>query len=199
MKEWLKTFALPPDEYTCREFRPEDGELEGILIENPIVGGTMEKDGQPVAYAGINYISGRHWVFFYIRDQWSVAAVGRARPYYLVEPNGATHKNARGATVYFKHYESALEASKTLNRQCSVRRYGLWIFRTVMDALRACKKSGIKELYGLCDTTKPQAREFMVKLGFKQMSVYEKPMDALIYEKLMGGQAKTWIRVEGDT
>ena len=66
---WLSTFGNAlPENYKCREFRREDGILEGIEIDHPIIGGTLEKDGVPVAYAGVNLIAGRHWVFFYIKD-----------------------------------------------------------------------------------------------------------------------------------
>lgn len=59
-----------PVGYKYREFRREDGAMEGVVIEHAIVGGTMEResDGQPVAYAGINQIADKHWVFFYVKD-----------------------------------------------------------------------------------------------------------------------------------
>ena len=149
MSGWLKTFQKAPDGYVCREFRHEDGVLEGIEISNPIIGGTMENaDGVPVAYAGVNLIAGRHWVFFYIKDE-------------------------------------------------KIREHGLWIIRLIRDSLEMCRKGGITELYGLCDTTRPNATPFMTKLGFKPLSVYDKSVDVMLYEKLMGGQAKAWLlRIE---
>ena len=60
--------TAPGPEYVYREFRRSDGEIEGIDITHPIFGGTMEKDGVPVAYAGVNLIAGRHWAFFFIKD-----------------------------------------------------------------------------------------------------------------------------------
>ena len=43
--------------------------LEGVRIDHPIIGGTMEResDRAPVAYAGVNLIINKHWVF-YIKD-----------------------------------------------------------------------------------------------------------------------------------
>lgn len=141
--KWLDTFATaPPESYVCREFTREDGIMEGVEIEHSIIGGTMEKDGVPVAYAGINLISGRHWVFFFIKDD-------------------------------------------------NIRKHGLWIVRLIRDSIRMAKKGGVKDLYGLCDTTKPQAIEFMTALGFRPMSELDKPAEVILYEKLMGG-AKTW-------
>jgi len=66
--EWLKGFNVAPDGYDYREFNREDGVLEGVEIDHAIIGGTMEKDGQPVAYAGVNLIGQRHWVFFFVKD-----------------------------------------------------------------------------------------------------------------------------------
>ena len=148
MSTWLNTFQKAPDEYICREFRREDGVMEGIEIDHPIIGGTMEnKDGVPVAYAGVNVIADKHWVFFYIKDD-------------------------------------------------SIRQHGLWIVRLIKDSIAMCRNAGITELYGLCDTTKPNAREFMTFFGFKEVSVYDKSFEMILYEKLMGGAAKTWVRVE---
>lgn len=66
---WLKTFAKPPEGYTFRDFEPQDCvAIEGVEIEHTIIGGTMEKDGVPVAYAGINRIGERNWVFFFVKD-----------------------------------------------------------------------------------------------------------------------------------
>lgn len=69
-KRWMKTFQRPPEGYTFHEFKPEDGVLENIIIDNPIMGGTMRnaETGEPVAYAGVNTIAGRQWVFFFIKD-----------------------------------------------------------------------------------------------------------------------------------
>lgn len=65
-----KRWNCDPVGYRYREFRREDGDLEGVRIDHPIVGGTMEResDGAPVAYAGVNLIINKHWVFFYIKD-----------------------------------------------------------------------------------------------------------------------------------
>lgn len=148
MSEWLKTFQTAPDGYVCREFDREDGVMEGVEIEHPIIGGTMTKDGEPVAYGGINLIGGRHWVFMFIKDP-------------------------------------------------EIRKHGLWIARLIRDSIRMCRDGGITELYGLCDTTKPKAAEFLTMLGFKPLSALEKPADILLYEQLMGG-AKTWrVKLRG--
>lgn len=143
--EWIRTFQQPPEGYDYREFRPQDGILEGITIDNPIIGGTMEKDGVPVAYAGINTIAGKQWVFFYIKDD-------------------------------------------------NIRRHGLWLVRLIRDSIRMIRNSGITELYALCDTTKPQAEAFLTTLGFRPMTVYEKDVYVMAYEKLMG--AKAWRRID---
>lgn len=144
--DWLKTFDRPPDGYTYREFTPADGALEGVEIDHPIIGGTMEKDGVPVAYGGFNLIAGRHWVFFFIKDD-------------------------------------------------AIRMNGLWVVRLIRDSIKMCAKSGITEVYSLCDLTKPKAAEFLTVLGFRPISVYDKPADVIIYENLMG--AKAWRRIEG--
>lgn len=149
MTHWIETFATPPEGYVYREFRREDGIMEGVEIDHPITGGTMEKDGEPVAYAGVNLIAGRHWVFFFIKDD-------------------------------------------------SIRRHGLWIVRLIRDSIVACKRAGITELYGLCDTSKPNAEVFMRKLGFVPLPAMAKTSDMILYEKLMGGQAKTWVRREAE-
>lgn len=64
----MSAFYTAPEGYDYREFRREDGALEGVEIDHAIIGGTMEKDGVPVAYAGVNLIGGRHWIFFFIKD-----------------------------------------------------------------------------------------------------------------------------------
>lgn len=109
MSDWLKTFqtGLPP-EYVCRKLTKEDGELEGIEIDNPITGGTLEKNGVPVAYAGINLVAGYHYCFFYLKDE-------------------------------------------------EVRKYGLWIVRLIRDSIHLMEDAGIKDMYALCDNTKPNA------------------------------------------
>ena len=148
--DWLKTFQTGlPDNYRCRAFNTDDGLMEGVEIDHPIIGGTLEKDGVPVAYAGVNLIAGMHYVFFFIKDD-------------------------------------------------EVRKYGLWIVRLIRDSLKACKASGITTLYGLCDTTKPNANGFMTTLGFRPVSVYDRTVEMLVYEKLMGGTATTWRRIEGE-
>lgn len=148
-QHWIDTFGVAPGpEYEYRAFTREDGIMEGVEIDHPITGGTMTKDGEPVAYAGVNLIAGRHWVFFFIKDD-------------------------------------------------SIRRHGLWIMRLIRDSIVACRKAGITELYGLCDTTKPQAEEFMRRLGFVPVPRMAVTTDMILYEKLMGGQAKTWRRREG--
>ena len=149
MTHWLDTFSTsPPPEFVCRPFTRDDGMMEGVEIEHPITGGTMTRDGEPVAYAGVNMIAGKHWVFFFIKDD-------------------------------------------------EVRKYGLWIIRLIRDSILACHRAGISELYGLCDTSKPQAEEFMRKLGFVPVPRMAMTSDMLLYERLMGGQAKTWRRREG--
>lgn len=195
---WIKGFATAPEGYVCREFRKEDGILEGVEIEHPIIGGTMEKDGVPIAYAGINQIAGRHWVFMYIKDEWEVSHSGKKRPWMVVHLDGKKHASVTGAPRYYSHYSSALAAANRINLGCSVRRHGLWIARLMFDSLKMFEKAGITELYGLCDNTKPHATQFLSKLGFRPMSVYDKPIEVMVYEKLMGGQAKTWIRRTGD-
>ena len=150
MSDWLSTFGTAlPDEYVCREFRREDGILEGIEIDHPIIGGTLLKSGVPAAYAGVNLIAGRHWVFFYIKDD-------------------------------------------------EVRKHGLWVLRLMRDSMVMLKNAGITELYGLLDESKPHAIEFIKKLGFKPVSVYDRTVDMIVYEKLMGSVNKTWRRVEGE-
>lgn len=144
--QWLKTFQKPPEGYDYREMKPDDGVvIEGICIENPITGGTMEKDGVAVAYAGVNMVCGKHWVFFFIKDD-------------------------------------------------SIRNHGLWLVRLIRDSVRMLRNAGISELYALCDTTKPQAEAFLTTLGFAPLSAYDKSVDILVYEKMMG--AKAWRRVE---
>lgn len=143
---WTKGFATAPEGYTYREFRPEDGAMEGVEITHAIIGGTMEKDGVPVAYGGFNLIGGRHWVFFFIKDD-------------------------------------------------SIRNHGLWVARLIRDSVRSAKAGGIHDLYALCDTTKPRAPEFLRFLGFSPMHVYDKPVDVILYERMMG--AKAWHRTEG--
>jgi RimJ/RimL family protein N-acetyltransferase len=69
MTHWIERFGTAPEGYSYREFRREDGIMEGVEIEHAIIGGTMEKDGVPVAYAGINQIADKHWCFFYIKDE----------------------------------------------------------------------------------------------------------------------------------
>jgi len=149
MSEWGK-FQAFPEGYDLREMRPEDGVvIENVEIENPIWGGTMEKDGVPVAYAGVNEIAGKHWVYFYIGDP-------------------------------------------------DVRQYGLWIVRLIRDSIKMCERSEITTLYGLCDTSKPNAEAFMAKLGFRPLPALEKSSDVILYERLMSNpQAglfpKAWI------
>ena len=144
--DWMKGFATAPEGYTYRTFRPEDGAMEGVIIDHPITGGTMEKDGEPVAYGGFNLIAGRHWVFFYIKDD-------------------------------------------------SIRGHGLWVARLIRDSVKMAKNSGITDLWALCDTTKPRAPEFLRFLGFSPVHIYDKPVDVMVYERLMG--AKAWRRTEG--
>lgn len=135
------------DGYVCRRMDPADGvEIEGVEIENPIWGGTLEKDGVPVAYAGVNLIAGRHWVYFYIKDD-------------------------------------------------NVRTYGLWIVRLIRDSMKMCEENGITTLYGLCDTTKPNARQFMTALGFRPVSALDKSSDIILYERLMANpEMDQWPR-----
>ena len=148
MSEWLKNFQKHPVGYTYHEFKPEDGILENITIDNPIIGGTMRdaETGVPVAYAGINTIADKQWVFFFIKDD-------------------------------------------------RIRNHGLWLVRLIKDSIEMCRKCGVSELYALCDTTKPQAEPFLRTLGFTPLTVYEKDIDVMAYEKLMG--AKAWRRIEG--
>lgn len=141
--EWLPSFSKEPEGYIYREFRREDSALlEGVEIDHPICGGTMEKDGKPAACAGVNLICGKHWVFFFIAD-----------------PN---------------------------------LRSTLWLMRLMRDSLRAIGDSGIDPLYALCDARIPRAPEFLAAIGFRPMTAYEKSVDVLVYEGLMG--AKAWIR-----
>lgn len=147
--QWLDTFNTAPEGYTYREFTREDGIMEGVEIDHSIMGGTMEKDGEPVAYAGVNVIAGRHWVFFFIKDD-------------------------------------------------NIRKHGLWIVRLIRDSILSCKRAGITELYGLCDTSKPSAEVFMRKLGFVPVPRMSVTSDMILYEQLMGGQAKTWVRREAE-
>lgn len=143
--DWLKKFAAPLEDcYTCREFRKEDGILEGVEIDHPICGGTVEKDGKPVAYAGVNLIAGRHWVFMFIHDD------------NLRKP--------------------------------------LWLLRLMRDSLEAYRRAGVTELYALCDDSKPSAPQFLRKIGFEPLPLWEKPVDVMVYEKLMG--AKSWRRID---
>lgn len=130
----------PGPEYTYREFRRTDGEIEGVEITHPIFGGTMEKDGKPVAYAGVNLIAGRHWAFFFIRDD---------------------------------------SLRKTM-----------WLMRLMRDSIAMLKNGGITELYVLCDTRIPRATEFLKALKFAPVRAYDKPIDVMVYENLMG--AKAW-------
>lgn len=69
-KQWIRTFQRPPEGYTYHEFKSEDGVMENIIIDNPIIGGTMRnaETGEAVAYAGVNTIAEKQWVFFFIKD-----------------------------------------------------------------------------------------------------------------------------------
>lgn len=147
MMTWMKTFNLPPEGYTYHEFEREDGMLENVIIDHPITGGTMKKDGVPVAYGGFNLIAGRHWVFFFIKDD-------------------------------------------------SIRNHGMWVVRLIRDSVKMFHNTGVRELWALCDTTKPHAEDFLKVLGFEPVSSFDKPVDVMVYEKLMG--AKAWRRVQGD-
>ena len=132
--------TAPGPEYTYREFRRGDGVMEGIEITHPIFGGTMEKDGEPVAYAGVNLIANRNWAFFFIKDN-------------------------------------------------NLRRT-MWLMRLMRDCFSMLKTGGITDLYVLCDTRIPRAPEFLAALGFVKMNEYEKPVDVMVYERLMA--AKAW-------
>ena len=67
MTDWLRTFNKAPEGYEYREYHPSDGiEIEDVLFD--VFGGTMTKDGKPVAYAGVSTIKGRMWASFYIAD-----------------------------------------------------------------------------------------------------------------------------------
>lgn len=61
--------------YTLRPFRVEDAAGEPEIVQeiirdgDPIVGVTVEDNGNVVAYGGVRLISGHHWVFFNLEDE----------------------------------------------------------------------------------------------------------------------------------
>lgn len=68
MTTWIDKFNTPPEGYEFRQYHPSDGvEIEEVLFD--VFGGTMTKDGKPVAYAGFSTIQNRLWASFYIQDQ----------------------------------------------------------------------------------------------------------------------------------